>query len=237
MKMKVLLIGGSGIVGSLVTPTLLTKHSLRIFDLRPPRDSGPEYHPGNITDFSAVEEAVKGMDALIYMAMGSLDWDEWPGTESGFDANVKGIHFALKAAACVGIKQAVYTSSMSVYADLHHRYFADEDIIPDEKELYGFTKWLGEEVCKNACRRWAMNINALRLCLPTAKETWLEQTRAGVPTIATTEEDVGRAMLGALEYRAGFQTFMISGDYEQKMMNMSKAKRLLGWEPLARPVK
>jgi hypothetical protein len=28
---------------------------------------------------------------------------------------------------------------------------------------------------------------------------------------------------------------MISGDYEQKLLNMSKAKRLLGWEPLARP--
>jgi hypothetical protein len=30
---------------------------------------------------------------------------------------------------------------------------------------------------------------------------------------------------------------MISGDYEQKIMNMSKAKRLLDWEPLARPVR
>jgi nucleoside-diphosphate-sugar epimerase len=235
--MKVLLIGGSGIVGSLVIPTLLTKHSLRIFDLRPPKDAALEYHPGNITDFNAVERAVKGMDALIYMAMGSLDWDEWPGTDSGFDANVKGLHFALKAAANAGVKQAVYTSSMSVYANLLSRYFSDEDITPDETELYGFTKWLGEEVCRNASRRWGMNINALRLCHPTAKEKWLEETQSGVPTIATMDEDVGRAMLGALELQAGFQTFMISGDYEQKIMNMSKAKRLLNWEPLARPVK
>jgi hypothetical protein len=29
---------------------------------------------------------------------------------------------------------------------------------------------------------------------------------------------------------------MISGDYEQKLMNMSKARRLLGWEPRARPI-
>ena len=28
---------------------------------------------------------------------------------------------------------------------------------------------------------------------------------------------------------------MISGDYAQKVMNMAKAKRLLGWAPLARP--
>jgi nucleoside-diphosphate-sugar epimerase len=235
--MRVLLIGGSGIVGTLVIPTLLTKHSLRVFDLRPPKLATLEHIQGNITDFNAVEQAVQGMDALLYMAMGSLDWDEWPGTNSGFDANVKGLHFALKAAAKAGIKQAVYTSSMSVYANLNNRYFADEAITPDEKELYGFTKWLGEEVCKNAARRWGMNVNALRLCLPTAKEKWLEETQSGVPTIATVDEDVARAMLAALEFQAGFQTFMISGDYEQKIMNMSKAKRLLNWEPLARPVK
>ena len=56
------------------------------------------------------------------------------------------------------------------------------------------------------------------------------------PGLATTAGDVARAMLAALEYRGGFQTFMISGDYEQKVLNMSKAKRVLGWEPLARPV-
>jgi nucleoside-diphosphate-sugar epimerase len=235
--MNVLLIGGSGVVGSLVIPTLLTQHRLRIFDLRPPHHTSLEYLVGNVTDYQALEQAVQGMDALIYMAMGNLNWDEWPGTDSGFDANVKGLHFVLKAAAKAGITQAVYTSSMSVYADLHHRYFADEDITPDEKELYGFTKWLGEEVCRNACRRWAMNVNVLRLCFPTPKETWLEQTQAGTPNIATTAEDVANAILAALEYRGGFQTFMISGDYEQKIMNMSKAKRLLGWEPLARPVK
>ncbi len=234
--MKILVIGGSGIVGTLVTPTLLTKHSVRVFDLRPPQLATLEYHPGNITDFDAVEKAVQGMDALLYMAMGSLDWDEWPGTNSGFDANVKGLHFALKAAAKAGIKQAVYTSSMSVYANLRSRYFHDEDITPDETALYGFTKWLGEEVCKNAARRWGMNVSALRLCFPTAKEKWLEETRKGTPTIATVDEDVGRAMLGALELQAGFQAFMISGDYEQKIMNMSKAKRMLNWEPLARPI-
>lgn len=235
--MRVLIIGGSGGVATLVIPILKTKHSLRVFDLRPPKDASLEYHPGNITDHEAVEQAMQGMDALIYMAMGSLDWDEWPGTDSGFDANVKGLHFALKAAAKAGIKQAVYTSSMSVYANLLSRYFPDEDITPDEKELYGFTKWLGEEVCKNAYRRWGMNINALRLCHPTAKEVWLEQTQTGMPTIATMDEDVARAMLAALEFQGGFQTFMISGDYEQKFMNMSKAKRLLRWEPLARPIK
>jgi hypothetical protein len=28
---------------------------------------------------------------------------------------------------------------------------------------------------------------------------------------------------------------MLSGDYENKLMNLAKAKRVLGWEPLKRP--
>ena len=233
--MRVLLIGGSGHVASLIIPTLKEKHSVCVFDLRPPKDEALEYIQGNVTDPEPLTEAMKGMDAFIYMAMGSIDWDTWQGTDSAFDANVKGLHFALKVAADEGIKQAVYCSSMSVYANLNNRYFDDEDITPDEKDLYGFTKWLGEEVCKNAWRRWGINVNALRLCHPTAKEVWLEQTQFGTPTIATTAEDVGRAMLAGLEFKAGFETFTISGDYEHKLMNMSKAKQLLGWEPLARP--
>ena len=134
--------------------------------------------------------------------------------------------------------RAVYASSMSVYAgDLLQRYFPDEDVTPDSSELYGFTKYMGELVCQKATRLWGMNINALRLCHPTAEEKWLVETVIGRPTIATTAKDVSRAFQAALEYQGGFQAFMISGDYENKIMNMSKAKRLLDWEPLARPIR
>lgn len=233
--MKVLLIGGSGIVGTLITPFLKAKHTLSVFDLRSPQDETIDYYQGSLLNHETLGEALIDKDALIYMAMGSVNWDEWSGTDSGFDMNVKGVHFALKAAAREGISQAVYCSSMSVYADIMKRYFHDEGLSPDEIHLYGFTKFLGEEVCKNAHRRWGLNINALRLCHPTAKATWLEQTTKGVPTIHTTDEDVANAMLAALEFKGGFQTFTISGDYEEKIMNMSKAKKLLGWQPLARP--
>jgi hypothetical protein len=51
----------------------------------------------------------------------------------------------------------------------------------------------------------------------------------------STASDVAPALLVALDYRGGFQAFMISGDYVQKVMTMAKARRLLSWAPLARP--
>jgi nucleoside-diphosphate-sugar epimerase len=235
--MRLLVIGGSGHVGSLVLPLLAEQHTLRIFDLRPPAGSGWDYVAGDVCDYPALLGAAEGMDGLLYMAMGRQNFETVESEVTAYDVSVKGLYLALRAAHQAGIAHAVYTSSMSVYENLAGRYFSDEEITPDARHFYGFTKLLGEHVCRNAAREWGMTINALRLCLPVSEERWLAETRQGTPTIATTGGDVARALLAALDYRGGgFEAFMISGDYEQKIMNMSKAKRLLNWEPQARPI-
>ncbi|MEP7359801.1 MAG: NAD-dependent epimerase/dehydratase family protein, partial [Anaerolineales bacterium] len=110
--MKTLIVGGSGVVGSLVAPILAQTHAVRIFDRRPPEYGGVEFVQGDIRDYADLSRAVAGMDSLVYMAMGSLEWAETQGVVSAFDVNVKGVHLALRAAHEAGITQAVYTSSM-----------------------------------------------------------------------------------------------------------------------------
>ncbi len=241
--MRVLVIGGSGYLGTLVLPFLAQHHSLRVFDPRPPVDPALEYVQGSVCDPAALSEAVMGMEAVLYMAMGS---HPYLGGEEGriearvtaFDVNVKGLHLALHAAHNAGIQHVVYTSSMSVYAGKGiGRVGANEDTPPDATDTYGFTKRLGEEVCRNACREWGMSVNALRLFQPVPEEKWLAEARKGEPTPWTTAEDTAQALLAALEYRADFQAFAISGDHEQRLMSLAKAKRLLNWEPLARPLR
>ena len=237
--MNVLLVGGSGYVGSLVLPALVGAHAVKVFDLKPPANApdGVRYHAGSVCDPDALLAAAEGMDTLLYMAMASVDWKLPTFTADSFDINIKGVYLALQAAHKAGITHAVYTSSMSVYdGDLYRRYFPDEEITPDSRHVYGFTKLLGEECCRVACREWSMSVNALRLCLPRPDEIWLKEVVSGKPTIMTAAGDVARALLAAIAYRCnGFQPFMISGDYEQKLMNLGRAKRMLGWAPQARP--
>jgi nucleoside-diphosphate-sugar epimerase len=234
--MKLLVVGGSGLVGGLVLPYLAQWHTLRVFDLRPPASASWEYMAGNVGDLEALSQAAQGVDALLYMAMGNKEFSLPEAITTNFDVNVKGVYLALYAAQRAGIAHAVYTSSMSVYgSDLMTRSFPDEDLTPDASDVYGLTKRMGEEVCRNATRAWGMSANALRLCFPTADDEWIAATQLGTPTLATAASDVARALHAALEYRSGFQAFTISGDYEQKIMNMAKAGRMLGWEPLARP--
>lgn len=234
--MRLLVIGGSGDVGTLVIPFLRQQHDLRVLDLRPPADSNCDYVQGNLTDPDALARAAEGMDVLIFMAMGHKGFDTLEAEITAFDVSVKGVYLALRAAHLAGIRHAVYTSTLSVYEDLYKTYIPNEEIpVPDATHFYGFTKRLGEEVCRNAVRAWGMSVNALRLCHPLSEEQWQEYARNGQLTCHTTGSDLTRALLAAIEYRDGFQAFTVTGDYEQKVASQEKARRLLNWEPLTRP--
>ena len=67
--MKVLLIGGSGHVGSFITPYLREKHELRVMDLQRPKHEGVEFLEGSATDVAAIKRALEGVDAFVWLVM------------------------------------------------------------------------------------------------------------------------------------------------------------------------
>ena len=173
------------------------------------------------------------------MAMGSTDSDgsfKSVGSQvTAFDVSVKGLYFALDAARNAGCMHAVYTSSMSIYqGPVEQRFFESEEVVPDARTVYGLTKQLGEEVCRYAVRSWGMSVNALRLCFPFSMESWRRNDRR-LPASVTSSEDTARAILAALEFSKGFEAFAVSGDDEEKKLDLSKARQILGFKRLPRP--
>ena len=235
--MRVLAIGGSGYVAGLTLPLLAPRFQFCVFDQRPPPPELPcDYCAGDVRDVAALERAVKGCDALLYMAMGRKEFQSAAGALSAFDVNVTGLYLALRIASDAGIHRAVVTSSMSVYEGLCKHRIDDEDQPPDAMGIYGLSKRLGEEACRAAASQWGMHVIALRLCLPVSAEDWLAKNPSGEPTIMTEAADTARAIEAALlREDAGFEAFMISGDYAERHMSLRKAGRLLNWRPLMRP--
>src|SRR5579871_4298007 len=105
--MRLLVVGGSGYVAGLVLPILAEQFALRIFDRVPPRDPGWEHVVGDVTDAAALRTAAEQMDLLLYMAMGKGSQGGVMDANAAYDVNVKGLHFALDAAAKAGIRRAV----------------------------------------------------------------------------------------------------------------------------------
>ncbi|MEQ7006925.1 NAD(P)-dependent oxidoreductase [Actinopolymorpha sp. B17G11] len=259
--MRVLVIGGSGHVGSLVLPYLAEHHDLAVFDLKPPiAGVEVEYLPGDLRDVAAVRRSFDGIDALVFMAMGPLSgWGSPENAQAHLDVAVPGLYAALAAAHDAGVDHAVYTSSMSVFA---LRYdgragthgtedgapvgtndgapagpprYPDESTPPDATDFYGLAKRLGEEVCRNAVAAWGMSVVALRLCHPTADAEFPRTESPIRQTICTSARDTAAAILAGLEYRGhGFEAFGISGDAAGRTVSIRKAGELLGWQPLDR---
>jgi nucleoside-diphosphate-sugar epimerase len=229
--MRVLVIGGRGYVGRLLTPHLAARHGVRVLDLHPSADV-----VGDATDLSTVESAMDGVDAVVHCAMAG---DAAP-ERASFDVNVTSVHLALLAAHRAGVPHAVHISSMSVYDQLTGRRLDSEAVPTDATDLYGLTKRLGEQVCAAAVREWGISVNSLRLTWPTPDETWPAwarpdppvriHTNAGEPVDGTAASDLGRAVLAALDYRNGFHVFTISGDRARRW-STAKAQELLGWQP------
>jgi nucleoside-diphosphate-sugar epimerase len=243
--MHVLLIGGSGHVGTMVTPYLRERHTLRVLDVRPPAHD-VDFVEGSIDDPDALRRALSGVDVFIDMVMRSPQGGsstEQTLTEIGenYNVNTLGLHLLLFTAQGLGVKRGVYTSTMSV----HHRdrswYGSEEGVPLDTPSVYGLTKGFGELICQYFARWFDMNLIALRITGPRSHEQWTAERedppeRAdGVYLHITDEEDLAHAYLGALEAvqvgHGRFDAVFIAGDEDEAVHNLTKARRLLGWTP------
>jgi nucleoside-diphosphate-sugar epimerase len=244
---KVLLVGGAGHVGSFVTPYLRQHHTLRVLDVRPPRHEGIEYVAGSITNPDDVRRALDGVDTFVNMVMkspqgGGSTEQSIPIITDNYEVNTLGLHLLLYIAQEMGIKRGVHTSTMSVHWRARDWYPSEEAMPLDTPSVYGLTKGFGELICQYFARWFDMNLIALRITGPRTREQYLEQRGSAPPggpvanrLYVTDEEDLANAYLAALAAvqigHARFDAVFIAGDELEKEHNLSKAKRLLGWEP------
>lgn len=128
---KVLVVGGAGYVGSALIPKLLAKkYRVRVFDLylySRTEELGKDIYgeliysknleqiKGDIRNSKAIEQAVKGVDAIIHLACISNDPSFDLDRELGKSINYLAFFPFLKAVNKYKIKRLIYASTASVY--------------------------------------------------------------------------------------------------------------------------
>jgi nucleoside-diphosphate-sugar epimerase len=260
---KVLVVGGSGGVGTSVIPYLQRAgHQIRVLDVNPPAHD-VEFVKGSISSLDDVKAALQGVDTFIVMVMrnpqgGHSSAQTLEDIVNNYEVNALGLHLFLYCAQEAGIKRGIYTSTMSV----HYRYrewFNSEEAVPlDSPSVYGLTKGFGEEICEYFARWFDMNLLAFRITAPRSEDEWLEERRAPIvyshvresgnhraPDSGRSEEhvtlfvthpaDLADAYARGLEVvqrgNARFDAIFIAGDEDGLEHNLTKAQRVLGWQP------
>jgi nucleoside-diphosphate-sugar epimerase len=222
--MKVLLVGGSGHVGSFVTPYLRPHHALRVLDLQPPRHAEVEFVQGSITNPDDLRRALTGVDTFINMVMkspqgGSSTDQTLTQIVENYEVNTLGLHLLLWTAQALGITRGVHTSTMSVHYRERTWYPSEELVAYDTPSVYGLTKGFGEQICQYFARWFDMNLIALRITGPRTREQFLAERRQK------------RVDPASVRLYVTDEAVFIAGDECEQEHNLSKARRLLGWQP------
>ena len=112
--MNILVIGGSGFIGTaLIRELLALGYYVRNFDKNPSLDFSELSTIADVRDKDALKEALKEVDVVFNLAVEHRD-DVTPVTLY-YDVNVQGARNIVEAAELNNVKRIIFTSSVAVY--------------------------------------------------------------------------------------------------------------------------
>ncbi|HEY4250664.1 MAG TPA: NAD(P)-dependent oxidoreductase [Roseomonas sp.] len=177
---RFMVIGGASLVGSATTEELLARGAaeVRLFDnfsfgsgeaiahLRD--DPRVKVVQGDILRLHQLLAATEGLDGVIHLAAFmtlSMDRDPW----GGIDVNIRGVQNVLEACRANKVKKLVFSSSNAVYGygpgvkgDLVEETPFHSVGAPPAAILYGASKIIGEQLCRDAYRRHGQDYIVVR---------------------------------------------------------------------------
>ena len=148
--MRILLTGGSGDLGTVLIPDLITAgyHPINL-DVQAPRIEGGEFIQGSITDRNILAQAMQDIDMVVHIAAwhGIHDVKGDIDTNTFWDVNVTGTFNVFESAVQAGVKSIIYISSTSVDRPY---------------DIYGHTKIMGEKIAETYHNRHNIPVISLR---------------------------------------------------------------------------
>ena len=153
--MVILVTGATGAVGPSVVHALHDAgHRIRTLSLDPPQQgllyNDVEVLIGDVTDPSAVQSAIHGVDAVIHLAALLHIVNPPPELREKYEKiNVGGTATVVEAAVKAEVKRVVLASTIAVYGPSNGRIL-NEDTPPHPDTFYARTKLAAEKIILNA---------------------------------------------------------------------------------------
>jgi len=177
---KLMVIGGASLVGSATVDEMLARGAAEviIFDNLSfggqPNIAHLEGNPkvkvvqGDILKLHQLLKATEGVDGIVHLAAFmtlNFDRDPW----GGIDVNVRGVQNVLEACRANKVKKLIFSSSNAVYGygpgvkgDLVEDTPFHAAGAPPAAILYGASKIMGEQLCRDAFRKHGQDYVVLR---------------------------------------------------------------------------
>ena len=151
MKSKVLITGGSGYIGSVISAYLLDNgYAVAVVDdlstgNKEAIDKRAAFHSGSILDKSFLIEVLNGIDTVIHCAAKSLVEESFASSQLYSQVNTDGTNTLLNAMTQSGVNKVIFSSTAAVYGDVN-----DNPLLENSKinpiNPYGESKYEAEQL-------------------------------------------------------------------------------------------
>ncbi len=165
--MKLLVTGGSGLVGRYIVAELAKSHTVTVLDLKQIRQKKVAFQQADVLDLPVLTRTIKNFDAVIHLAGIPHPLDDLP--DKVFQVNAQGTFNVLEACARNKIKKVIFLSSESTlgFAFSTQRHWPayvpiDEDHPLRAQDSYGLSKVACELLCAGFTRRTGAQTICLR---------------------------------------------------------------------------
>ncbi|MBN1165359.1 MAG: UDP-glucose 4-epimerase GalE [Candidatus Krumholzibacteriota bacterium] len=166
--MKILVTGGAGYIGSVVSESLLDKgYQVIVIDNlstghRQAVDTRITFHQGDITDREFLRPILRsGVEAVCHFAAYSQVGESMVEPLKYYRNNVGGAISLLEEMRDAGIRHFLFSSSAAVYGEPEEVPITEESRL-NPVNAYGNTKWTIEKILEDCREGWALNSLALR---------------------------------------------------------------------------
>ena len=239
--MKVAVIGAAGWVGRAVLENFAGRHEVRAFDYSPEAwdmyrtydgDWEGERVHGDIADFDAVDSALEGMEGVVNLAAYFGYQDPPENNEKPFLINLKGMWNVLESARRRKLRRVVHMGSCVVQHP--DGVFLSSEVRSKEGDLYGITKRLQEEMCRQYHDAYGLRIIVFRPC--SIGDSRLGISRDGAPARGgiswVCRHDLAEACHLALESDVMDFDIMHTASHPDadKYCNVARSRDILGLE-------
>jgi nucleoside-diphosphate-sugar epimerase len=257
-KGKVLIVGGTGLLGSRLVLALLDReHKVKVLDTRYGEledvktranlefvGIGSNELGGGMADRQIAREAVEDVDVVYHLA---INWDgaswkhELPLTDL-FDANIRGTLNLLEASRSHGVNHFLFSSSAAVYGETERTASLREGTtkrrVVDEEIVCLPELWDGDPGPAYAI----VKLTTEKLCMMYHYHYGLPVTVFRIEYIFLSEKEIGdyanihvddvvqAFLLATLNEKAYGQVFNVA--YPAPHISVKKIAEVLGWRPL-----
>jgi UDP-glucose 4-epimerase len=165
--MRILITGGSGFIGSHLVELFQGSAEVVVLDnLRSGHLSNLEglahtFIQGSVTDRSAVDQAMQGVDFVFHLAAMISVPESMARPRECAEINVLGLLNVLESATAARVKKLVFASSAAIYGD-NPTVPKIETMVPEPKSPYAITKLDGEYYLEMFRREGKLDTASLR---------------------------------------------------------------------------